>query len=143
MEQINGTYNYEQANGLKYFLKSREELRLVLYNKEPSIFIGVNDENILPENCEEISIFDKPKCNCIKVYSFIELDDNFNKLIERLDYIREKFGQKIFSNIRLLPTNALSQHIIDKTKFYTPVENGEREFIIYSIEPKVRKYIPQ
>lgn len=139
LNEIKGLYNREQAEGFKYFLKSKEELVIGSNNGEPTIIIGASDERMLPDTFQEMNVFDKAKCSFFRVYSFIELDEKFEKLMQRLEVIRVNFGQEIFDTIRFLPVTALNNVVTDKTKFYEKIDNGQRDFLIHSVVIKKRR----
>ncbi|MDD4623841.1 MAG: hypothetical protein PHX40_00430 [Bacilli bacterium] len=128
-----GSYTFDIAVGLKMFFDINEYFKVGYYNGVPSIFMGFYDienrekiEFIGPSQIKDINNFD--------IYLYRELNEEEERLINHLDYIKEKFDENKYNSLFILPTNSISKSVTDKTKFYSIYNNGKQEFVLHSNE---------
>lgn len=128
-----GSYTFDIAVGLKMFFDINEYFKVGYYNGAPSIFMGFYDienrekiEFIGPSQIKDINNFD--------IYLYRELNEEEERLINHLDYIKEKFDENKYNSLFILPTNSISKSVTDKTKFYSIYNNGKQEFVLHSNE---------
>ncbi len=128
-----GSYTFEIAVGLKMFFDVDEYFIMGNYNGNPSIFMGFYDieskekiEYIGPSQIKDINNFD--------IYLNRELNEEEERLVNSLDYIKEKFDENIYNALFILPTNSISKSVTDKTLFYSTYNNGTQEFVLHTSE---------